>query len=41
MANTNDLLNRINSRYSSSMGIEEIVDTLLNGDELNGDENIW
>ena len=31
----------INSRYSSSMGIEEIVDTLLNGDELNGDENIW
>ena len=31
----------INSRYSSSEGIEAIVDALLNGDELNGDENIW
>lgn len=31
----------INARYSSSDGIESIVDRLLNGDELNGDENIW
>ena len=33
--------NAINSRYSSSNGIEAIVDSLLNGDELDGDENIW
>ena len=31
----------INARYSSSYGLEDIVDRLLNGDELNGDENIW
>lgn len=31
----------INARYSSADGIESIVDRLLNGDELNGDENIW
>lgn len=31
----------INARYSSSDGLENIVDRLLNGDELNGDENIW
>ena len=33
--------NAINSRYSSSNGIEARVDSLLNGDELDGDENIW
>lgn len=31
----------IDKRYSSSEGIEFIVDSLLNGDELDGDENIW
>lgn len=31
----------INARYSSSDGLENIVDRLLSGDELNGDENIW
>lgn len=31
----------IDKRYSSSEGIEFIVDNLLNGDELDGDENIW
>ena len=31
----------INARYSSLYGLEDIVDRLLNGDELNGDENIW
>ena len=31
----------IDKRYSSSKGIEFIVDSLLNGDELDGDENIW
>lgn len=31
----------IDRRYSSSEGIEFIVDSLLNGDELDGDENIW
>ena len=31
----------IDKRYSSSEGIELIVDSLLNGDELDGDENIW
>jgi len=33
--------NAIDKRYSSSEGIEFIVDSLLNGDELDGDENIW
>lgn len=31
----------IDKRYTSSEGIEFIVDNLLNGDELDGDENIW
>lgn len=31
----------IDKRYSFSEGIEFIVDSLLNGDELDGDENIW
>jgi len=31
----------IDKRYSSSEGLEFIVDSLLNGDELDGDENIW
>ena len=31
----------IDKRYISSEGIEFIVDSLLNGDELDGDENIW
>lgn len=31
----------IDKRYTSSEGIEFIVDSLLNGDELDGDENIW
>lgn len=31
----------IDKRYSSSEDIEFIVDSLLNGDELDGDENIW
>lgn len=31
----------IDKRYSSSESIEFIVDSLLNGDELDGDENIW
>ena len=31
----------INARYNLSDGLESIVDRLLNGDELNGDENIW
>lgn len=31
----------IDKRYSFSEGIEFIVDGLLNGDELDGDENIW
>lgn len=31
----------IDKRYTSSKGIEFIVDNLLNGDELDGDENIW
>ena len=31
----------IDKRYRSSEGIEFIVDSLLNGDELDGDENIW
>lgn len=31
----------IDKRYGSSEGIEFIVDSLLNGDELDGDENIW
>ena len=31
----------IDKRYISSEDIEFIVDSLLNGDELNGDENIW
>lgn len=31
----------IDKRYSSSEGIEFIIDSLLNGDELDGDENIW
>lgn len=31
----------IDKRYSSSEGIEFIVNSLLNGDELDGDENIW
>ena len=30
----------IDKRYSSSEDIEFIVDSLLNGDELDGDENI-
>lgn len=29
----------IDKRYSSTQGIEYIVDSLLNGDELDGDEN--
>ena len=29
----------IDKRYSSSEGIEFIVDSLLNGDELDGDED--
>ena len=31
----------IDKRYISSEGIEFIVDSLLNGDELDGDETIW
>lgn len=31
----------IDKRYSSSEGIEFIVDSLLNGDELDGDEDLW
>lgn len=31
----------IDKRYSFSEGIEFIIDSLLNGDELDGDENIW
>ncbi len=31
----------IDKRYSSTQGIEYIVDSLLNGDELDGDENEW
>lgn len=31
----------IDKRYISSEGIEFIVDSLLNGDELDGDEDIW
>ena len=31
----------IDKRYIFSEGIEFIVDSLLNGDELDGDENIW
>lgn len=31
----------IDKRYISSESIEFIVDSLLNGDELDGDENIW
>lgn len=31
----------IDKRYTSSEGIEFIIDNLLNGDELDGDENIW
>lgn len=31
----------IDKRYSFSEDIEFIVDSLLNGDELDGDENIW
>ena len=31
----------IDKRYIYSEGIEFIVDSLLNGDELDGDENIW
>lgn len=31
----------IDKRYISSEGIEFIVDSLLNGNELDGDENIW
>lgn len=31
----------IDKRYISSEDIEFIVDSLLNGDELDGDENIW
>jgi hypothetical protein len=31
----------INARYNYSGGLESIVDSLLNGDELNGDEDIW
>lgn len=31
----------IDKRYISSEVIEFIVDSLLNGDELDGDENIW
>ena len=30
----------IDKRYSSSEGIEFIVDSLLNGDELDGDEDL-
>ena len=29
----------IDKRYSSTQGIEYIVDSLLNGDELDGDED--
>jgi len=31
----------IDKRYSSTQGIEYIVDSLLNGDELDGDEDEW
>jgi hypothetical protein len=31
----------IDKRYSSLEGIEFIVDSLLNGDELDGDEDLW
>lgn len=31
----------IDKRYSSTQGIEYIVDSLLNGDELDGDEGEW
>lgn len=31
----------IDKRYSSTQGIEYIVNSLLNGDELDGDEDEW
>lgn len=31
----------IDTRYNSPEGIEFIVDGLLNGDELDGDEEAW
>lgn len=31
----------IDKRYSSPDGIEFIIDSLLNGDEFDGDENVW
>lgn len=31
----------IDKKYSSTQGIEYIVDSLLNGDELDGDEDEW
>ena len=31
----------IDKRNETSMGLEDIVDNLLNGDEFDGDENEW
>lgn len=31
----------LNQRYSTDIGLEAIVDRLLNGDDFNGDEDEW
>ena len=31
----------LNCRYTTDLGLEAIVDRLLNGDDFNGDEDEW